>query len=113
MSSSAFPLAAVAAEMHAVAARHAPMDMWQVARELDQLKDVPTGVALAVKTYTERLQGDYPINPAVSDQIFELYKGIALLVPLAEEIAASFRRVHAEDLKRDEAPRTGEPLWNV
>ncbi|MER7209820.1 hypothetical protein ABT340_22390 [Streptosporangium sp. NPDC000239] len=110
---SAFPLVVTAAEMNAAAASHTPADMWVVARELDQLAEVPANVALAIRTYTTRLQSDYPINPAVVEAIHHLYQAQAVLVTLAEEIGPLFRRVHAEDLKREEAPRTNEPLWNV
>uniref|UniRef100_UPI003F492FB0 hypothetical protein n=1 Tax=Sphaerisporangium sp. CA-236357 TaxID=3240030 RepID=UPI003F492FB0 len=110
---SGFPLAAMAAEMNAVAAGHAPADMWVVARELDQLAEVPANVAMALRTYTVRLQGDYPIDPAVVEAIHSLYAAQAQLVAAAEEIGPLFRRIHAEDLKREEAPRTNEQAWNV
>ncbi len=110
---SSFPLAATAAEMNAAAASYAPTDMWVVARELDQLNEVPAYVALAIRTYTQRLQAEYPINGAVVEAIHRLYQAQAQLVSLAEEIGPLFRRVHADDLKREEAPRTNEPLWNV
>ncbi|GAA3039597.1 hypothetical protein [Streptosporangium longisporum] len=112
-SMSANPLAAAAAEVNAVAAAHSPEDMWTVARELDQLHEVPANIAMAVRTYTMRLQGEYPVDPAVVDAIHELYQGLAQLVPVAEEIAVMFRTAHAEDLKREEAPRTNEQLWDV
>lgn len=111
--STTFPLAAVAAEMNAAAAAHAPVDMFQVARELDQLREVPVGVGMAVRTYTQRLQAEYPIHPAVVDRIFQLYKQVADLVPIAEEISVLFRQVHAKDLQREQAPRTNEHAWNV
>ncbi|MDP9870475.1 MULTISPECIES: hypothetical protein [Streptosporangium] len=110
---SANPLAAAAAEVNAAAAAHAPADMWDVARELDQLHEVPANIAMAVRTYTMRLQGEYPIDPAVVDAIHQLYQGLAQLVPVAEEIAVMFRTAHAEDLKREEAPRTNEQMWDV
>ncbi|MEU8104507.1 hypothetical protein AB0C18_12385 [Nonomuraea muscovyensis] len=110
---STFPLAATAAEMNAAAASYAPSDMWVVARELDQLHEVPAYVALAIRTYTTRLQAEYPIDGTVVEAIHRLYQAQALLVSIAEEIGPLFRRVHADDLKREEAPRTNEPLWNV
>ncbi|WP_432924284.1 hypothetical protein ACQPZZ_29080 [Microbispora sp. CA-135349] len=110
---SAFPLAAIAAEMNAAAAAHAPADMWQVARELDQLPEVPANVGMSVRTYTERMQGDYPIHPMVVEAMAEFYMDHARLVEKAQEISALFRRLHAEDLKREEAPRTNEAAWNV
>lgn len=113
MSNNGFPLVVIAAEMNAAAAAHAPVDMWQVAGELDQMRDLPTNVALALRTYTQRLAGEYPINPVVLEKIFELYTATAALVAIAEEIGPLFRGVHAEDLKREENPRVNEPLWNV
>ncbi|TLP66523.1 hypothetical protein [Microbispora triticiradicis] len=110
---SAFPLAAIAAEMNAAAAAHTPADMWQVARELDQLPEVPANVGMSVRTYTERMQGDYPVHPMVVEAMAEFYMDHARLVEKAQEISALFRRLHAEDLKREEAPRTNEAAWNV
>lgn len=107
------PLAAAAAEVNAVAAAHAPADMWQVARELDQLSEVPANIGMALRTYTVRLQGEYPIHPAVVEALGELYVAHAQLVDRAQEIGALFRRVHEDDLKREEAPRTNEQAWNV
>lgn len=108
-----FPLVAAAADMNAAAASHAPADMWQIARELDQLPEVPAHVAMSYRTYTQRLQSDYPIHPTVVEKIHELYVRQAELTQLAEEIGTLFRTVHADDLRRDEAPRTNEQAWNV
>lgn len=110
---SANPLAAAAAQLNAVAAAHAPADMWQVARELDQLPEVPANVGMALRTYTVRLQGEYPIHPAVVEALGELYMAHAQLVERAQSIAALFRQAHADDLKREEAPRVNEAAWNV
>jgi hypothetical protein len=110
---SANPLAAAAAELNAVAAGHAPADMWQVARELDQLAEVPANVGMALRTYTVRLQGEYPIHPAVVEALGQLYAAHAQLVSAAEAIGPLFRSAHAEDLKREEAPRINEQAWNV
>lgn len=110
---SANPLAAAAAELNAVAAAHAPADMWQVARELDQLPEVPANVGMALRTYTVRLQGEYPIHPAVVEALGELYMAHAALVERAQAIGGLFRTVHADDLKREESPRINEQAWNV
>jgi len=107
------PLAAAAAELNATAAAHAPADMWQVARDLDLLHEVPANVAMALRTYTMRLQGDYPIHPAVVEALGELYMAHAALVERAQAIAALFRTVHADDLRREESPRINEQAWNV
>jgi hypothetical protein len=109
----AFPLAAGAAEMNAAAAAHAPQSMLQVANELDQFGEVPTQVALAVRTYTMRLESDYPIHPAVVEKIQEYAIAEAQMKSLADEIGPLFRQCHAKDLERFEAPRTNEQAWDV
>ena len=109
----AFPLAAGAAEMNAAAASHAPQSMLQVANELDQFGEVPTQVALAVRSYTMRLESDYPIHAAVVEKIQEYAIAEAQLKSIADEIGPLFRQVHAKDLERFEAPRTNEQAWDV
>ncbi|WP_344829172.1 hypothetical protein [Actinocorallia longicatena] len=110
---SGFPLAVAAADVNTAAATYDPPDMWRVAADLRQLPDVFASVALALRTYTGRLEGGFPIDPHVVEAIAQLYQGIAQVAVAAQEIEPLFRRVHADDLKRDEAPRTNEPAWNV
>lgn len=107
------PIAEAAAELNATAAAHAPADMWAVARELDDLADVDGYTATALRTYTRRLSGEYPIHPSVVEALEELAADHDDLTRQASEIAALFRRVHETDLRRGEAPRTNEQAWNV
>lgn len=108
-----FPLAVIAAEMQAAAAAHAPVDMFTVARELDQLPEIPAGVSASIRTYTTRLQAEYPIADEVVEAIFTFFDGMAQLISAAGEIGPLFRELHEADLRREEAPRTGEDKWNV
>lgn len=110
---SANPLAAAAAELNATAAAYSPADMWAVARDLDSLHEVPANVGMALRTYCVRLQSSYPIHQSVVEALGELYLAHAALVERAQEIATLFRRVHEDDLRREEAPRTNEAAWNV
>ncbi|MCC5582076.1 hypothetical protein IMZ11_41415 [Microtetraspora sp. AC03309] len=107
------PVAAAAAELAAVAAGYAPASMWQVAADLDEIAAVDGFTADALRTYSRRLDGEYPIDPVVLDALEDLAKAHAGLVAMAEEIGVLFRQVHSEDLRRAEAPRTGEHMWNV
>ncbi|MFF4413218.1 hypothetical protein ACFYY8_11860 [Streptosporangium sp. NPDC001559] len=108
------PLAAATAELNGAASGYAPDDMWTVAREIEQLPEIPANVALALRTYTMRLQGgEYPIEAPVGEALHDLYAAMAQLVPLAEQVVTVFRTVHAADLARGDAPRTGEPKWDV
>ena len=110
---SAFPLAAVAAEMTAAAAAHEPQGMLQVANELDQFAEVPTNVALAARAYTLRLQSEYPIHPAVVEVIQEYCVLQAQLAEVANRIGPTFRQAHHKDLERFDSPRTNEQAWDV
>ncbi|GAA2735978.1 hypothetical protein [Actinocorallia aurantiaca] len=107
------PLVIASAEMAAAASSYAPEDMWVVARDLDTLGEMPVNVATAVRVYTTRMEGEYPLHESVTEMLRQLHDGLAILGALADEIAVQFRAVHADDIKRDEAPRTNENLWNV
>ncbi|MEZ7132670.1 hypothetical protein ACBR40_45670 [Nonomuraea sp. AD125B] len=111
--SGSFPLVAAAAEMNALAHAYAPVDMWQVSRELDQLPELPANVANSVRAYLVRLQGEYPIHPAVVEKLGQFYAAHRVLITIAQEVGPLFKQIHADDLKREDAPRTNEPLWNV
>lgn len=108
-----FPIAVAAAEVNTAAAAYAPEDMWRIATDLRQLPDVFASIALAIRTYAQRLEGDYPIEPPVVDAIGELYTGLGAIAQVAQDIEPLFRTLHADDLKREEAPRTNEAAWNV
>jgi len=107
------PMAAVAADMNAAAARYAPDDMWEVVRESKEWPDVPRYVALSVRSYAQRLEGDYPINQAVTDKLHELYQALAGCASIAEEIEPLLRKAHEADIDRKENARRGEEKWNV
>jgi hypothetical protein len=107
------PILTAAAEMNAVAASYAPENPFVIARELDKLPDVTDHVALAIRTYTQRLDDDYPLHPAVISKLKEVYAAQAQLRSLAEAVGPLYRQVHAKDLEREEAPRRNEHLWNV
>ena len=111
---SAFPLLSSAAEYSAVAHSYAPANPYVIARELDQLPDVTDHVALATRAYAQKLNSsEYPIDPVVSEKLFELYALQARARAIAEEIGPLYRSIHAPDLAREEAPRANEHLWNV
>ncbi|MFI6513607.1 hypothetical protein ACIBCT_38890 [Streptosporangium sp. NPDC050855] len=107
------PLAAISGQMVASVSRYLPMDMWEVARDLDQLPQLPENVAMALRTVTRNLEAGYPIDPRIVQMLGEFYTALAKTSAMAEQIGVAFRRIHADDIKRREAPRTGEHLWNV
>lgn len=107
------PLIIASADMIGSVSRYLPMDMWDVSRDLDQLHQVPENVARAVAVYTTNLEAAYPVNHRVVQMLGEFYSSIAVSSAMAQQIAAAFRKIHADDIKRREAPRTGEHFWNV
>lgn len=108
-----FPMATAAAEVNVAAAAYEPPDMWHVATDMKQMPDVFANVALGLRTYMQRLQGQYPIAPAIVEEVGELYSGLTQIAQRAQSLEAHFRAAHADDLKRGETPRTGEHHWNV
>lgn len=107
------PLAAISGEMVASVSRYLPEDMWEVARDLDQLSQLPENVAMALRTMTRNLEVGYPLDQRVVQMLGEFYAAIAQTSAMADQISMAFRKIHADDIKRDEAPRIAERLWNV
>ncbi|MDH2425809.1 hypothetical protein [Sphaerisporangium sp. TRM90804] len=110
---SGLPLISASQEMVAVVSRHMPADMWFVEQELNQLFQVPEHVAMALRIYTQNLEAGYPIDARVTAMLGEFYAGIAKHSAMAQDLAAAFSTIHAEDIKRRLAPRINEALWNV
>lgn len=113
MEAAGFPIAVAASEVNTAAAAYEPEDMWAISKDLRQLPDVFANVGLAIRTYAQRLEGDYPIHPQVVEAIGQLYVGLGALAAAAQDIEPLFRTLHADDLRREEAPRIAEHKWNV
>lgn len=113
MEAAGFPIAVAASEVNTAAAAYEPEDMWAIGKDLRQLPDVFANVGLAIRTYAQRLEGDYPIHPQVVEAIGQLYVGLGALAAAAQDIEPLFRTLHADDLRREEAPRIAEHKWNV
>lgn len=108
------PMAAIAADMHAAAAKYAPEDMWQVLAEAREWPEVSRLVAMSVRAYAQRLEAEYPITQAATDKLGELYEYMAKAAAIAEEIEPTLRGEHQPDIDRKENPRGGrEDFWNV
>lgn len=110
----ALPAASIAADMAAAMSRYEPADAYQIVPDSRQWVDVPTQVAMAVKAYTDRLEGArFPINSAINDKLREFATAIAQTRQIAEEIEPLMRRAHEDDLARRESPRGDESKWNI
>lgn len=110
----ALPAASIAADMAAAMSRYEPADAYQIVPDSRQWVDVPTQVAMAVKAYTDRLEGArFPITPAINEKLREFATAIAQTRQIAEEIEPLMRRAHEDDLARRESPRGDESKWNI
>lgn len=107
------PLLTASTELQSSVVRHVPENMWAVHVELGQLPQVMENVALAFRTYVQRLNDEYPIDSTVTDQMFTLFDQVGKAATSAQEIGKVFEQVHAEDIKRKTAPRRNEQAWNV
>lgn len=108
-----FTIADLAAEQAARTARYTPESMANFARDLDQWPQAIGHLALALSTFVKKGSAEYPVNPAVMEKLAEVYRALGVATSAASEVPGMFKRVHATDLERHEAPRPGEQLWNV
>jgi hypothetical protein len=107
------PLVTGAAALAEAASGYAPENMWAARDDLKVLGEMPVHVADAIRILTTRLEAEYPIHPSVTEILHQLHDAIAATGALADQAAALFETVHADDLKRAEAPRVNEQLWNA
>ncbi|GHJ24446.1 hypothetical protein TPA0909_60600 [Streptomyces albus] len=93
-----------------------PQVMTQVAAEYESL---PTGIehlASAVESLARQSADSFPVDPSVAEMVSAVRHRLMKAVSAAQEVMPLFRRVHAKDLARHEAPRNGpaaEAMWNV
>ncbi|WP_107528483.1 hypothetical protein [Streptomyces malaysiensis] len=93
-----------------------PKLMTQVAEEYESL---PAGIeclANAVQSLAVQSADSYPVDPSVAEMVSTVRHRMMQAVSAAQDVMPVFRRVHATDLARHEAPRNGhaaEAMWNV
>ncbi|MEV0191879.1 hypothetical protein AB0I39_25505 [Kitasatospora purpeofusca] len=69
-----------------------------------------------LRVLAEKGAEQLPLDPVVAEEIAEGYRAMGKVVQSLEEVGATFRKAHAEDLERHENPRNGleaERKWNV
>ncbi|MFJ5679523.1 hypothetical protein [Streptomyces sp. NPDC093097] len=104
---------AVTQDVAHVYARYEPGHMKQVAAEYE---GIPTGIeniAAAVQLLQVRSNERYPVDKAVVDALADVHTLLLKAASAAQELMPSFRRLHAPDIARHEAPRNGEAMWDV
>ncbi|WP_405403083.1 hypothetical protein [Streptomyces sp. NBC_01104] len=107
---------AVAQDVAHVYARYEPGHMNQVAAEYE---GIPTGienVAAAINLLQVRSNDRYPVDKQIVDAIADVHQLLMAAASAAQELMPNFRRLHAPDISRHEAPRNGEEaegMWDV
>ena len=107
------PLTMAAGEFQVAAGRYTPQDMHEARDAIREIPDIPRYLAQGLQTFTKRMQDEYPIHPAVVEQLGEMYVALGRMATMAEQIPATFERVHEAEIRRRETPRRGEEKWDV
>lgn len=93
-----------------------PEHMSQFAILIDDLPDAMQTVQETLRVLAELSDERLPVDPRVVEEIGEGYRAMNRVVDSLSEVGTVFRRVHAEDIERNENPRNGvdgERRWNV
>ncbi|MEV0187516.1 hypothetical protein AB0I39_03125 [Kitasatospora purpeofusca] len=111
--SSAFSFAEVAAEMEALANTFDPDGMMQVLAMCEEIPDALQSIANVFRILAEKADAEFPLEAPIAEALTEVYSHIQLAVQTAGEIGQVFRRLHEQDIRRHEDPRTGEEKWDT
>ncbi|MFB6946326.1 hypothetical protein ACFWGL_38245 [Streptomyces sp. NPDC060286] len=107
---------AVAQDVAHVYARYEPGHMNQVAAEYEGIPAGIENIAAAINLLQVRSNDRYPVDKAIVDAIADVHQLLMSAASAAQELMPNFRRLHAPDISRHEAPRNGEEseaMWDV
>lgn len=107
---------AVTQDVAHVYSRYEPGHMNQVAAEYEGIPDGIENIAAAINLLQVRSNDRYPVDKAVVDAIADVHQLLMNAASAAQELMPNFRRLHAPDISRHEAPRNGEEseaMWDV
>ncbi|MCX5100246.1 hypothetical protein [Streptomyces sp. NBC_00439] len=107
---------AVTQDVAHVYSRYEPGHMNQVAAEYEGIPDGIENIAAAINLLQVRSNDRYPVDKAVVDTIADVHQLLMNAASAAQELMPNFRRLHAPDISRHEAPRNGEEseaMWDV
>ncbi|MFI9203910.1 hypothetical protein [Streptomyces sp. NPDC053048] len=93
-----------------------PEHMTEFQTLIDDLPVAMETVQETLRVLTELSDEKLPVHPHVVEEIGEGYRAMNRVVQALEEVGAVYRRVHADDIERNENPRKGidgERRWNV
>lgn len=106
----------VAQDVAHVYSRYEPGHMAQVAAEYEGVPAGIENIAAAISLLQVRSNERYPVDKAVVDAIADVHQLLMNAASAAQELMPNFRRLHAPDISRHEAPRNGEEseaMWDV
>ena len=102
-----------ATEMAASASRYTPDSMYQTFQDFGRFPEAFGQIAQAVQVTVQRSQNEFPLHPAVAQQLAVVHQLLVKAAEASAQVAPAMRRVHAADLARHEQPRRNEGMWNV
>ncbi|MEU9617359.1 hypothetical protein AB0D56_38515, partial [Streptomyces sp. NPDC048209] len=96
--------------------RYSPPSMLAVAAEYKGVPDACRSTAEALYALAANTAGVYAAEKGTADRIEALADQVARIAVAADEIYPRFTTLHADDLRRFDAPRngfSGERMWNI
>ncbi|MET9397780.1 hypothetical protein [Kitasatospora sp. NPDC002965] len=111
-----FSLSSAADVLLQAATTFDPETMIEFQALADDLPVAFTTIQDVLRVLAEKGAQQLPLDPVVAEEIAEGYRAMGKVVQSLEEVGATFRKAHAEDLERHENPRNGleaERKWNV
>ncbi|MET7902051.1 hypothetical protein ABZS86_11380 [Streptomyces sp. NPDC005355] len=102
-----------AAEMLGAASVYDPEGMMEVGRDFSGFADAFGNIAQAMAVMAKRANDEFPLNPAILDQLKEMHARLRQVAEKARDLQPAFRKFHADDIKRIADPRRNEALWDL
>ncbi|WP_329559831.1 hypothetical protein OG711_25335 [Streptomyces uncialis] len=93
-----------------------PEHMTEFQTLVDDLPDAMGTVQETLRVLAELSDEKLPVDSRVVEEIGEGYRAMSKVIDALEDVGTVYRRVHAEDIERNENPRNGldgERRWNV
>ncbi|MGX2996183.1 hypothetical protein JNUCC64_18180 [Streptomyces sp. JNUCC 64] len=93
-----------------------PEHMYEFQVLVDDLPEAMATVQETLRVLAELSDEKLPVDERVVEEIGQGYRAMSRVVDSLAEVGVTFRRVHAEDIERNENPRNGldgERRWNV
>lgn len=102
-----------AAEMLGAATIYNPDGMMEVGADFSAMPEAYRNIANAMRAMVQRANDQYPLHPAIIDQMAQVYNRLQEAAKLSEELAPMFKNLHNVDIQRIAAPRKGEEMWDL